>query len=170
MKYLKQISKYSILSLLTISLASCSAEDGETGAQGPQGEQGVPGQDGTNGQDGNANVTSVLFENQTINNGDNEFDIPELTQSIYDAGIVYAYVTVTGNDYWEALPISLEQQIVLEIDKVEVGKITLKATFTQSNLKLRFILVEGNLSSTTPDKNISSMSYQEVMDYFGLKH
>ena len=62
---------------------------------------------------------SVLFENQTINNGDTVFDIPALTQEIYDTGIVYAYVTVTGNDYWETLPLSLGQQIILEIDKLK---------------------------------------------------
>ena len=124
--------------LFIILSFSCSPEDGEDGEIGPQGPAGIYG------IDGNANVISVLFENQTINTGDNEFMIPELTQDIFDDGFVFAYVTVTGNDYWETLPLSLGQDIILEIDKIEVGQATIRATFTQSNLKLRFILVEGN--------------------------
>jgi len=155
-------TKYVILALLVAFSFSCSPEDGEDGAVGPQGEQGIPG------QDGNANVTSVLFENQTINNGDTEFTIPELTQEIYDHGIVYAYVTVTGNEYWEVLPLSIGQDIILEIDRIEVGSATLRATFNQSNLRLRFVLVAGTPSSKTQE-NISKMSYAEAMTYFGLE-
>ncbi|MDH7447265.1 hypothetical protein [Aquimarina sp. 2201CG14-23] len=135
-------------------LTSCDGEDGANGLDGAIGSQ---------GEDGNANVVSVLLENQTINNGDTVFDVPQLTQEIYDTGIVYAYVTVTGNDYWEVLPLSLGQQIILEIDKIEVGKITLRATFTQSNLRLRFVLVEGTDASSVDFSN-----YDEVQMHYGL--
>lgn len=161
MKTIAKIFKYSTMALILI-LISCSGDDGADGAIGPQGPAGA---DGSPGQDGNANVVSVLFENQTISNGDNVFDIPALTQEIFDTGIVYAYVTVTGNEYWETLPLSLGQQIILEIDKIEVGKATLRATFTQSNLRLRFILVEGNDVSS-----INFSSYQELQEYYNLEN
>ncbi|MFS4468477.1 collagen-like protein [Maribacter sp. 2210JD10-5] len=165
--------KLLVMVLGAVMLFSCSAEDGEDGAIGPQGPAGIDGVDGANGQDGedgNANVTSVLLENQTISNGDTVFDVPQLTQAIYDTGIVYAYVTVTGNNYWEVLPLSLGGQIILEIDKIEIGSITLKANFTQSNLRLRFVFVEGNLTGKTIIENIKKMSYEEAMDYFGLEY
>ncbi|MBG6131587.1 hypothetical protein IWQ47_003094 [Aquimarina sp. EL_43] len=158
METIMKFSKYGILVLILV-LSAC-ADDGVDGQIGPQGPAGA---DGANGQDGNANVVSVLFENQTISNGDNVFDIPQLTKEIFDTGIVYAYVTVTGNNYWEVLPLSLGQQIILEIDKIEVGKATLRATFTQSNLRLRFVLVEGNDAS-----GINFENYLEVQSFYNL--
>ncbi|WP_299433916.1 hypothetical protein [uncultured Aquimarina sp.] len=146
-----------VMMAFALVLTSCDGEDGANGLDG------AIGPEGPSGQDGNANVVSVLLENQTLTNGDTVFDIPELTQEIYDTGIVYAYVTVTGNDYWEVLPLSLGQQIILEIDKIEVGKITLRATFTQSNLRLRFVLVEG-----TDASGIDFSNYEEVQIHYGL--
>lgn len=152
--------KNTLLFLFMVSAIVCTScsSDGEDGMDG---EQGIPGQDG---QDGNANVVSVLLENQTINNGDTVFDIPQLTQEIYDTGIVYAYVTVTGNDYWEVLPLSLSQDIILEIDRIEVGRITLRATFTQSDLRLRFILIEGMDANAVNFDN-----YEEVAAYYNIE-
>ncbi|WP_062053490.1 collagen-like protein [Aquimarina longa] len=158
--------KYFFFAFIMIIAFACSdGEDGAIGPQGPQGEQGTSGQDGTNGQDGNANVVSVLFEDQTISNGDNVFDIPQLTQEIFDTGFVYAYVTVTGNDYWETLPLSISQDIILEIDKIEVGKATLRATFNQSGLRLRFILV-----ASSDTNSVDFSSFWEVKEYYNLKN
>jgi len=147
---------YFILAFAVI-LTSCDGEDGANGLDGAIGPAGPAG------QDGNANVVSVLLEDQTINTGDTVFDIPQLTQEIYDTGIVYAYVTVTGNDYWEVLPLSLGQEIILEIDRIAVGTITLRATFTQSNLRLRFVLVEGVDASS-----IDFSNFQEVQMHYDL--
>ncbi|WP_271770162.1 collagen-like triple helix repeat-containing protein [Aquimarina algiphila] len=164
MKTKKVKSQYIFLILIVLFTFSCSdGEDGAIGPAGPQGEQGVNGQ---NGQDGNANVVSILLEDQTISNGDTVFDIPELTQEIFDSGFVFAYVTVTGNDYWETLPLSLGQDIILEIDQIEVGKVTLRSTFTQSNLRLRFILVE----SSSNVNGINFPSFQEVKEHYDLKN
>ena len=147
---------YILLAIIIAFNTSCSPEDGKDGAQGPA------------GQDGNANVTSVVFENQTINVGNNVFNIPELTQDIFDHGMVHAYVTVTGNAYWEVLPLSLAQDIILEIDRIEVGSATVKSTFMQSNLRFRFIIVEGNSAKNEID--INKLSYEEAMTYFGLEY
>ncbi len=167
MRTIVSFSKYVFIIVLTVVSFSCSPEDGEDGKDGVNGIDGVDGiagVQGATGQDGNANVVSVLFEGQTISNGDNVFDIPQLTQEIFDTGFVFAYVTVTGNNYWETLPLSLGQQIILEIDKIEVGKATLRATFTQSNLRLRFVLVASSESNSVNFKN-----YNEVMGYYNIK-
>lgn len=163
MKHLISKIKYVVLAFLVAFSFSCSPEDGNDGAQGPEGPAGPAG------TDGNANVTSVIFENQTINNGNTVFVIPELTQDIFDNGLVYAYATVTGNAYWEVLPLSSGGNIILEIDRIEVGQATLKANFTQDNLRLRFILVAGTPVGKT-SKDINKMSYEEAMDYFGLDY
>jgi len=148
-----------VMMAFALVLTSCDGEDGANGLDG------AIGPEGPSGQDGNANIVSVLLENQTLTNGDTVFDIPQLTQEIYDTGIVYAYVTVTGNDYWEVLPLSLGQDIILEIDKIEVGKITLRATFTQSNLRLRFVLAEG-----TDASGINFSNYEEVQSHYNLSN
>ncbi len=149
-----------LILILGLTLNSCSGEDGADGEIGLQGTEGI---DGTNGQDGNANVVSVLFEDQTISTGITVIEIPELTQDIFDNGIVYGYVTVTGNDYWEVLPLSQSKEIILEIDRIEIGQVTLRSTFTQSNLRLRFVLVEGTDASGVNFKN-----YEEVQSYLNL--
>lgn len=133
-----------------VSFTSCSPEDGADGMDGAPGEQGIAGQDGQDGedgqdgQDGNANVTSILLTDQTITNGANVFNIPELTQDIVDNGFVYGYITVNGNNFWEDLPVSIAGDIIIEIDQIELEQITLLATFNQSGINIRFVLVEGN--------------------------
>jgi len=184
---MKKVLKYFIFGMMAmaISMSSCS-KDGETGPAGPaglagtngaNGTDGTDGTDGTNGTDGadgtdgNANVVSVLLENQEITTGTNNYDFPELTQSIFDSGVVFAYVTVSGNDFWETLPLSSGGDIILEIDQISVGSLVLRSTFTQSNLRLRFIFVESSsLSGKSTTKNIKKMSYKEAMDYFGFEY
>ncbi len=169
-----------IIILLGILLIGCSAEDGADGAIGPQGEQGPAGQDGQDGEDGNANVVSVLFENQSVVIGDNVLDIPELTQDIYDNGGIIGYVTVIGNNYWEAFPVTSGGSVILEIDRIEVGSITLRSTFDQSGLNFRFILIAGTSSSAMAGRQnivpelkksgINVHDYHAVIDHFGLKY
>lgn len=140
----------------TLVLTSCDGEDGMDGAEGPQGIT------GTDGQDGNANVVSVSFNAYDIEIGQNEFDIPELTQEIFDHGVVLGYVTVDGNPFWETLPLVISEDVPLDIDRIEVGKITLTATFTQT-LNFRFVLIEG-----TDASSFNFNSYEEVRSFYNL--
>ena len=145
MKRLQKTFMYLIIAA-AVAFTSCTPEDGVDGMDGAQGEQGIPGQDGQDGEDGNANVTSILLIDQTISDGNNVFTIPELTQDIVDNGFVYGYITVNGNNYWEDMPLSIGGDIIIEIDRIELEQITLKATFNQSGLNIRFVLVEGNIA------------------------
>ena len=164
---------------LVLALSSCT-KDGEIGPAGPAGPAGIDGIDGTNGENGNANVVSVLLEDQTIENGTNTYDFPELTQSIFDTGVVLGYVKVSSSDFWESLPLAIAGDIALDIDKIEVERLTLLSTFTQSGLNLRFIFIEGT-SSTGKTSHISILdelkaagvdinNYDQVIDYFGLDY
>ena len=158
-------TKYVLLALLVAFSFSCSPEDGNDGAIGPAGTNGV---DGANGTDGNANVVSVLIENQAVSTGITTFSVPELTQDIFDTGVVYGYVTVNGNDYWETIPIVSGGSVMLDIDSIRVGEIDIETTFNQSGLNFRFILVASSSSKLNID--LGKMSYEEVMDYFGLDY
>ena len=145
------------LVLLSLVFTSCDGEDGINGLDGAIGPEGLTG------QDGNANVVSVLLENQTINNGRTIFDVPQLTQEIFDTGFVYAYVT-NRDDRWEALPLTTNQEVVLEIERISLGQIILQANFTQSNLSFRFVLVEG-----TDASGIDFNNYEELQSHYNLK-
>lgn len=149
-----------------LTFTSCST-DGEDGMDGAQGEQGIAGQDGADGQDGedgNANVVSVLLENQTVTTGINTFSVPELTQEIYDNGLIYGYVTVSGNEFWETIPIVSFGNIILDIDRIRVGEIDIETTFDQGGLNFRFILIEGS----DPNGLVDFTDYDSVADYYDL--
>tara|TARA_R110000868_G_scaffold289544_4_gene549772 strand:- start:295 stop:804 length:510 start_codon:yes stop_codon:yes gene_type:complete len=162
-------TKLFLMGVCAVLALSCSSEDGNEGAIGPQGIQGEQGTAGQDGEDGNANVTSILFEDQTILIGNNDFAIPQLTQEIFDNGVVLAYLKGTDGS-WQPLPLIQEGNIALDIDRISVGNIRLTATFTSLNLNFRFILIKGNLTGKNGKIDFSKMSYLEVMDYFGLEH
>ncbi|WP_400070380.1 hypothetical protein [Zobellia russellii] len=177
----------SLIMVFSIAIISCS-KDGDVGPAGPQGAQGVqgvPGQDGadgvdgtdgtdgTNGQDGedgNANVVSVMFEDKDIVVGDNPFDMSELTQEIFDTGFVLGYARNPSNTFkWESLPIVISNEVRMDIDEIRVGGLIVHSIFNQT-LSFRFILVEGNLSGKTGSENLKKMTYEEVIQYFGLEY
>lgn len=142
-------------------MTACSPEDGADGAAGSQGLQGTAGADGLDGQDGNANVSSILFENIAIVVGNNDIDIPELTQDIFDNGLVHAYAQASSAS-WEPLPIATGGSIILEINKILVGSVQLTATFSQ-NLNIRFVLVAG-----TDINGVDFSNYNQVENHFGF--
>ncbi len=138
-------------------MTACSPEDG---AAGSQGLQGTAGADGLDGQDGNANVSSILLQNAAIVVGNNDFDIPELTQDIFDNGLVYAYAQTLSSTSWEPLPIASGGSVILDINRIFVGSVELTATFAQ-NLNIRFVLVAG-----TDVNGVDFSNYNEVENHF----
>ena len=179
--------KYFFLSMLFAFALSCSTEDGEDGAIGPQGIEGPAGIDGTDGadgadgadgQDGNANVVSVLVSGVSIITGTNTVALPELTQDIFDTGVVFGYVTVSGNtSRWESIPVVIGGSVVLDITEIQVGNVILDSTFDQV-LDFRFVVVSGTSSTGKNSKSsilqglkdagVDINNYDQVMDYFGL--
>ncbi|SEK74870.1 hypothetical protein SAMN04487910_1016 [Aquimarina amphilecti] len=142
-----------VMMAFALVLTSCDGEDGANGLDGAIGPA---------GQDGNANVVSISVDAYTVAIGQNEILVPELTQDIYDNGLVFGYTTVNGNPFWETLPIVINENTLLDIDRIEVGKIILTSTFDQT-LNFRFVIIEGT--------NISSFdfsNYEEVQNHYGL--
>lgn len=154
-------TNYLLLSLLVILAFSCSAEDGATGPEGPQGVQGAQGPQGEKGDkgdpgdSGDSGVVSVVLEDQTLSLGENEFSVPQLTQDIFDNGLVYAYITGDPT-IWLSLPVSQLQNLgtdeepilasvtVVEMVGIEVGKVII-SSIVEGVTDVRFVLVPGKV-------------------------
>ncbi|WP_298532990.1 hypothetical protein [uncultured Algibacter sp.] len=167
MKTVLSKMKYILLALVVVLAFSCSAEDGAPGEQGPQGVQGPQGPQGEQGEQGPAGesgegsgAVTVLLENQTLSPGVNEFSVPELTQDIFDNGLVYAYVTADPT-VWFALPFSdiqnlgteeepiLSTVILVEMVAIEVGKVFLSSILEEGTINVKFVLVSGEAASAS---------------------
>lgn len=162
--YFMKTIKYLLCALVLVGLTACSAEDGQDGIDGMDGIDGIDGTQGPAGEDGNANVVSVFLENQSVSIGITTFMIPELTQEIYDNGLIYGYVTVNGNDFWEAMPLSTGGNIILDINRIRLGEVDLEATFSQSGLNFRFILIPATAISGRLDYS----NYENVSSFYNL--
>ena len=102
--------RFFTLSLLALMASSCLR------VQGPIGPQGPPGFPGQNGQDGNANVWSINYLALASDwydvgvSGDDgyylalDLNVPEITASIVNSGVVMVYYRATDNSPWTALP------------------------------------------------------------------
>ncbi len=131
---------------------------GATGSTGPQGPAGPAGQ---NGQD--AAVNSYVFTNKgVVLVGNTRFNLPAITQSIVNSGIVLAYFRNTGTTTsWNALPYA-EAGNTLTIASYGVGYIDLKANFLGSGLDFRFVIIPGtsltNMMAKNPGLNLNNFS------------
>jgi len=164
---------------LSISMISCTKE-GPEGPAGPAGPAGINGTDGVDGMNGNANVVSVIFNDRLIEVGLNDFVVPQITQEIFDTGLVLGYVTVSGNEFWETIPVVVGGNVILDLDRIRLGGLSLTSTFTQT-LNFRFIIIASS-SSTSGKSRVETIrerleregvdlnDYYAVMDYFGLAY
>lgn len=163
MKTVLSKMKYIVLSLVVVLAFSCSAEDGAPGEQGPQGVQGPQGEKGDKGDPGDSGsggVISVVLENQTLSPGLNEFNIPELTQDIFDNGLVYAYITADPT-IWFELPFTEEQNIgtdedpvlasvvIIKVVAIEVGRVTISSVLEEGTISVRFVLVPASVAEAS---------------------
>ncbi len=181
MKTMKFLTYAIFVLFLGLAISSCEGPEGPAGSAGINGTNGTNGTDGTDGTDGNANVTSVIMLGESISIGYNNLAVSELTQDIYDNGVVLGYTTVPGNSFWENLPVisPSDQTVMLEIDRISLGTITLLSTFDQI-LDFRFVLIASNTSSgrTTNSQqaiynelataNIDVNDYYAVCAYYGV--
>lgn len=147
--------KYAFLAFIIALNVSCSAEDGADGMDGVDGLQGPPGPAGQDGVDGNSNVTTVILEDVSLQLGLNEISVPQLTQDIFDEGLVYVYITQEAG-VWFTLPFTEESNVGTEEEPVlvslvlvkmigkEVGKV-LVSSFIEGDADLKFVFIEGNV-------------------------
>ncbi|WP_201739407.1 collagen-like protein [Dokdonia sinensis] len=163
--------------VFAITLTACSedGEDGMDGMDGAPGAQGPAGEDGQDGEDGNANVVSITIDGFPIVSGINNITIPEVTQDIVDNGLVLGYTTVSGNPFWETLPVVTGGSVILDIDRIFLETVRLTSTFNQT-LDFRFLIIEGTplgrQSGSTREyyemQGVDFNDYESVKEFFNL--
>lgn len=173
-------------------------ETGPEGPRGPQGEPGANGRDGTNGEDGedgNANVIASDWfgpsGQTTIVNGYTTYaeftrSIPELSSDVYNSGtlLVYARFENFVPQIWPsgssaALPLTISGGTTDHIFTYYFSITTLRIRYRRegpastpiiaSDSRFRYILIPSNHTAKS-NVNFAKMSYEEIVDYFGLAH
>jgi hypothetical protein len=198
----KIIKNFSFLVLFAITFItfSCKKEvvgpAGPAGASGLNGINGTNGKDGTsgtNGKDGNANVQGQVFKvdankwqkvfyqgSTTYYYYEVSFDVPAITQSVVDKGIVACYRTGTNTNIWTALPYSFSFPLGSTVQVINydvnhsLGKVyfrvsstddLLSAPVTEQNYKVVIITPQGKIANP----NVNYNNYAEVAEKFGLE-
>ena len=186
---MKKAMKFLTFSMMVLALVltSCSAEDGVDGTNGAIGATGPAGSDGADGQDGNANVIySNWFQPSAWTGGGTAFAFFDktavgLTQEVMDQGAVLAYAKLSGDGTnVRPLPADTGSGLFLWnylITGVENIRFTVTRTDATSNVnptgnQFRYVIIPGGVLAskgfTTGD--FKKMSYEEVMDHFGLEY
>lgn len=114
-----------LLSIVLLGFSSCiEGPQGPAGRDGRDGRNGTDGRDGTNGRDGldglNGDFNRLIFDYEIRNSNwehiweynpnmqcySCRIEVPELTQTVYNDGIILSYVEVLDGNAWvqQSLP------------------------------------------------------------------
>ncbi|NER17263.1 hypothetical protein [Spongiivirga citrea] len=183
---MKRTFNFMKLAFLVIALISisCSPEDGRDGEQG---SQGVAGQDGQDGTDGNANVVaSPWFDEEFPNTASTSASFNRtdtaIDQDVANAAAFLVYgkrFTLGGTDIIVQLPVTDDERTYFYELFPQTNRIFFRAESVDKTTQFifddyaqfRFVIIPSNNSTgkgSSPD--FSKMSYEEVMDYFGLTY
>lgn len=166
-------------------------EQGAAGPQGAQGEQGPPGADGQDGQDGTTNVVSSgWFEIDTWDNDLPDFKfhrIPDLTlsetQIENDLILVYrrynpaptltqvALLPITEYDFTGETVLSLTNRVQgtgLVVQVQAFGRNVASDEYLGPETQFRYFIIPVDATTSKYAPDFSKMSFEEVLDYFGL--
>ena len=166
-KYLFQF----MLVILCLGFTACQEDDSPT--EGPQGEQGPPG------EDGNANVISSDWIVEQYSNDATtitSFDVgaPNITQTILDSGLVLAFGKAVSSSVI-SIPFVYDNKsyyIVLTPDQ-KIRFVGTSVDFTPEVFNdithVRYVIIPASTAGKNAGVDFASMSYEEVMDYFGLQ-
>lgn len=146
----KQFLKLSIAVVLIATVISCSKE----GPQGPA---------------GNANVIYTNWTTRTFTGGtggsdwQTNYDVPEITQSILDSGLILTYLKGTES----IIPIPVFVPFRLEVF-YRLGNVIHYANYNATGL-YRTIIIPSVVNPTgRTSKSYRSMSYQEICSEFDI--
>lgn len=168
--------------------------DGINGVDGVDGADGLDGQNGADGQDGNANVLasswidsdfSTASTNSTFFNvEDSSFD-----GTIINSGVVMVYgkqvIVPSGDEQVHPLPHTIfNESYSFNITPNELNGLILtpgRIQFTARSIdntaevfdrfnQFRYVIVPSTSSSGKSSMNYENMTYEEVMDQFGLDY
>ncbi|SMC57127.1 hypothetical protein [Moheibacter sediminis] len=169
-----------LLVILCLSLTSCQEDDSPK--EGPQGEQGPAGEDG---EDGNANVivSDWLFGSErrdTIIDASNinyvKLAAPELSATYLSNSTILVYM-----NYGPVVPLPYTSHaggIANTISFIPAPNRIFITRFTHDNsgsvilsssLRYRYVIIPPSPSGKNAGVDFYAMSYEEVIDYFGLE-
>lgn len=187
---MKTIKLFTILFLVMgISITSCKKGDmgdtgpiGETGAAGPAGAQ---GEQGVQGENGNANVIAsdwldTDFDDEATTFTDFDIEIPNLTRSEIDESAILVYFNDTFTIHpapyvtrFRAFNQSLRDNSDGGYDLILTGRTMDGNAYTFDWMEeFRYVIIPQGVSVSGKSAGIdyNKMSYEEVMDHFGLEH
>lgn len=190
--------KYVLCGLLigATVLVSCSKDgaEGPIGLQGPQGQQGMEGTQGPQGPQGEIGTANVIYSDWitvqetdwspstgTVTRKTAILIAPEITQEHLDTSAILVYVQKvfgTEPNSIALLPMD-DNEFEFVLDGIDIGEIIIKArridlgTFNNNFVALpfRYVIIPGGTQAkdgTHPD--FEKMTYQDVMDFFGIAY
>ncbi|MBT9188308.1 collagen-like protein [Zobellia russellii] len=159
---------------------------GETGAQGEAGAEGEQGVQGEPGEDGNANVIASDWIPSTFSDTETYFQSQEvfdesITGDIIDGAQILTYGRLGNDGDPNRLAFSLPYHYItgegLYFSYAQIGSIFFSARRTGSDnvifdyfTAFRYVIIPASSASKANRSNFEKMSYEEVMDHFGLDY
>ena len=185
-----------VLILLALGISSCSndGEIGPIGPQGPQGAEGAMGAEGPQGEQGEPGTANVMYSDWTTVSGSawmpntgsvsaktTIIDAPPITQEHLDTAVILVYsrrvFSGDGNGI-VLLPLDdgLFEFMLLEANVGELQLLVRRidlADFSVNfiDIPFRYVIIPGGIMAkddTHPD--FRKMTYEQVMDYFGISY
>ena len=173
-----------------VMFVSCDKEgpegpQGEMGLQGDPGLQGETGEQGPQGEDGNANVIAsdwidTDFDDASTSYTEFDIEIPDLTRSEIDESVILVYFT-DGFSIYQAPYVNSARNFYFRLttnsdngyDMNLIGQSMNANSYTFDWMEeFRYVIVPQGTSesSKAASMNFEKMSYEEVMNHFGLDY
>jgi len=169
---------------------------GEQGSQGPQGEQGSQGEQGDQGEQGETGTANVIysdwidseFDNNIIATGSGfDIDAPDLTSDIINEGVVLVFGRnlpgLSSPDIFQLPFITNSNFYSFRVEDAEVLRITI-ASIDGTSIgtpffeDYRYVIIPGGRPAsgdgpggigTTREVDYTKMTYEEIIDLFGIE-
>lgn len=193
---MKTVKLFTMLFLaLGVMLVSCEKEgsegpQGEIGPSGPVGADGADGADGAQGEQGekgdvgNANVIvsgwiESTFSDTAVYSQSQEVFDDSIAADVIDGGLLLGYgrsgADGNPNRFAINLPYLTGEKNYTCIARI--GSIIFQGRRTGATSQIfrdftafRYVLIPSNSTSKVAQPNFKKMSYEEVMDHFGLDY
>lgn len=154
--------------------------DGTDGTNGTNGEPGADGENGEDGEDGNANVIASEWIDSDYGLAlvtSTSFDITDdrFTQDILDSAVILAYGELstgtvlgipyvsTNKSYYFSFAIGRIRFLGRSVDRVTPERFT-------GPRRVRYVIIPSNVAGKSSNLDFSKMSYEEVINHFGLAY
>ncbi|MEP5617710.1 MAG: collagen-like protein, partial [Flavobacteriaceae bacterium] len=176
--------------------AGPQGEQGEDGPQGVAGEDGADGQDGAQGEQGEAGAANVIYSDWIDSEFDTnitdaaagiDLEAPSLTQEIIDQGTVLVYgrnIALPSNEIFPLPQIISNDNHGFRVSGPENIRLTISsldgaAVGSRIIEDYRYILIHGGqpdddggggtITFKSEQLDYSKMSYEEVIEFFGIE-